>query len=122
MRISATGHFLALGLLLAHPSVGKSDLEFRYTKIIFSSDDHLVTPVAVNHTPVTWWAVDTGAPRSIIDPELATRLELQAVDLLKANPHDADKGSTFRIVETNDLLIGMFRVGRVACVERSIKT
>jgi predicted aspartyl protease len=121
MRISATGHFLALGLLLAHPSVGKSDLEFRYTKIIFSSDDHLVTPVSVNHTPVTWWAVDTGAPRSIIDTELAKRLELQAVEQLKASQYDADKGSTFPIVEPDDLQIGMFHAGRVACVERSIK-
>jgi predicted aspartyl protease len=121
MRISATGHLLALGLLLAHPSVGKSELEFRYTKIIFSSDDHLVTPVSVNHTPVTWWAVDTGAPRSIIDTELAKRLELQAVEQLKASQYDADKGSTFPIVEPDDLQIGMFHAGRVACVERSIK-
>jgi predicted aspartyl protease len=113
---------LPLGLLLACPCPCRSGVEFGYTKIIFSSDNHLVTPVSVNHTPVTWWAVDTGAPRSIIDPELATRLQLQAVDQLKVSPYDADKGSTFRIVETNDLLIGMFRAGRVACIERSIKT
>lgn len=121
MRTSAVGSLLALALLLAHPSVGKSDLEFGYTKIIFSSDDHIVTPVSVNHTPVTWWAVDTGAPRSIIDPELAKRLELQAVDQLKASQYDADKGSTFPIVEPDDLQIGTFHAGPVACVERSIR-
>jgi len=121
MRTSAIRRLLALGLLLAHPGVGKSDLEFGYTKIIFSSDDHLVTPVSVNHTPVTWWAVDTGAPRSIIDPELAKRLELQAVDQVKATQGDADKGSILSIVEPDDLQIGMFHAGRVACIERSIK-
>jgi hypothetical protein len=122
MKRPPLGVLLPLGLLLACPCPCRSGVEFGYTKIIFSSDNHLVTPVSVNHAPVTWWAIDTGAPRSIIDPELATRLELQAVDQLKANPYDADKGSTFPIVETNDLLIGMFRAGRVACVDRSIKT
>jgi len=124
MKRPPLGVLLPLGLLLACPCPCpcSSGVDFGYTKIIFSSDNHLVTPVSVNHPPVTWWAVDTGAPRSIIDPELATRLGLQVVDQLKANPYDADKGSTFPIVETNDLLIGMFRAGRVACVERSIKT
>ena len=121
MRTPAVGRLLVLGLLLTHPSVGKSELEFGFTKIIFSSDDHIMTPVSVNHTPVTWWAVDTGAPRSIIDPELATRLGLQAVDQLKASQYDADNGSTFPIVEPDDLQIGMFHAGRVACIERSIK-
>jgi predicted aspartyl protease len=121
MTTSAVGRLLVLGLLLAHPSVGKSDLEFGYTKIIFSSDDHIVTPVSVNHTPVTWWAVDTGAPRSIIDPELAKRLELQVVGELKASQSDADNGSTFPIVEPDDLQIGLFHTARVTCIERSIK-
>jgi predicted aspartyl protease len=121
MTTSAAGRLLALGLLLAHPSVGKSDLEFGYTKIIFSSDDHIVTPVSVNHTPVTWWAVDTGAPRSIIDPELAKRLELQVAGELKASQSDADNGSTFPIVEPDDLQIGLFHAARVTCIERSIK-
>lgn len=101
--------------------VARAEVAFGYTKIIFASQNHLVTPVSVNHTGVTWWLVDSGAPRSIIDPELASKLGLKAIATAKAGSHDADRGSTFPVVLIDDLLAGTFHCGRTACVERSIK-
>jgi hypothetical protein len=117
------GLVILLGVegLFCLAGIGRAEVAFGYTKIIFASQNHLVTPVSVNHTGVTWWLVDTGAPRSVIDPELASRLGLKAVTTTKAGPHDADRGSTFPVVLIDDLLAGTFHCGRTACVERSIK-
>jgi predicted aspartyl protease len=105
------------------PLAGVSDAEiaFGYTKIILAGQNHLATPVSVNHSGVTWWVVDTGAPRSIIDPELASRLGLQASATMTAGSHDADRGTSFPVLSLDDLLVGTFHCGRTICVERSIK-
>jgi predicted aspartyl protease len=112
---------LSLLSLLCFAASTRAEVAFGYTKIIFATQNHLITPVSVNHTGVTWWMVDTGAPRSMIDPELANRLGLQAATTFKAGSHDADRGTRFPIVVLDDLLAGTFHCGRTACVERSIK-
>ena len=110
-----------LGSLFSIAGISRAELAFGYTKIIFAGQNHLVTPVSVNHSGVTWWLVDTGAPRSVIDPELASKLGLRAATTAKTGEHDADRGRAFDIVLADDLLVGTFHCGRTACVERSIK-
>jgi predicted aspartyl protease len=122
MKSTGLSILFSLASLVSLAGLSCAEVAFGYTKIIFASQNHLVTPVSINHTGVTWWLVDTGAPRSMIDPELANKLGLQAATTIKTGSHDADRGSSFPIVSLDDVLAGTFHCGRTACVERSIKS
>jgi predicted aspartyl protease len=121
MKSTGLSILFSLASLVSLAGLSCAEVAFGYTKIILAGQNHLATPVSINHSGATWWVVDTGAPRSIIDPELASKLGLQPSATMTAGSHDADRGSSFPLVSLDDLLVGTFHCGRTVCVERSIK-
>ena len=67
--------------------------------------------VSINHSPATWWLVDTGATMCEFDLETANRQHLQRFTGYRLISHPKKRGERFVFVEAPDLLVGTIQCG-----------
>jgi hypothetical protein len=67
--------------------------------------------VSINHSPATWWLVDTGATMCEFDLDSARQLHLKRSLRYKLTSNPKNRGQQFNFVEAPDLLVGTIQCG-----------
>jgi hypothetical protein len=67
--------------------------------------------VSINHSPNTWWLIDTGASMCEFDLETAKRLQLKRSTRYRLTSNPKNWGEHFAFFETPDLLVGSIQCG-----------
>ena len=67
--------------------------------------------VSINHSPVTWWLVDTGATMCEFDLDTASQLHLKRSLRYRLTSNPKNRGERFIFVEAPDLLVGTIQCG-----------
>ena len=71
----------------------------------------LFAAVSINHSPPTWWLVDTGATVCEFDLEVANRLHLKRSTRYRLVSRSKNRGERLILVETPDLSVGAIQCG-----------
>ena len=67
--------------------------------------------VSINHSPATWWLVDTGATMCEFDLDTARQLHLKRSLKYRLTSKPKNRGEQFIFVEAPELLVGTFQCG-----------
>ena len=67
--------------------------------------------VSINHSPATWWLVDTGATMCEFDLDSARQLNLKRSLRYKLTSNPKNRGEQFIFVEAPDLVVGTIQCG-----------
>jgi hypothetical protein len=101
---------IGLGLigftLSASPANAQDDFisTVRAGNIVFAA-------VSINHSPNTWWLVDTGATMCELDVDTARRLQLRRSNRYRLTTRPKNRGEHFDFVEAPDLTVGTVPCG-----------
>jgi len=71
----------------------------------------LFAAVSINHSPNTWWLVDTGATMCELDLNTARRLQLKRSNRYRLTSRPKNRGEHFDFVEAPDLSVGTIQCG-----------
>jgi hypothetical protein len=67
--------------------------------------------VSIDHSPATWWLVDTGATMCEFDLEAANRLHLNRSRRYRLTPSPKNRRERFVFLEARDLVVGTIQCG-----------
>jgi hypothetical protein len=67
--------------------------------------------VSIDHSPATWWLVDTGATMCEFDLEAANRLHLNRSRRYRLTPSPKNRRERFVFLEARDLVVGTTQCG-----------
>jgi hypothetical protein len=71
----------------------------------------LFAAVSINHSPNSWWLVDTGATMCELDLDAARSLQLRRSNRYRLTSRPKNRGEHFDFVEAPDLSIGTVQCG-----------
>jgi hypothetical protein len=71
----------------------------------------LFAAVSINHSPTTWWLVDTGATMCELDLNTARSLQLKRSNRYRLTSRPKNRGEHFDFVEAPDLSVGTIQCG-----------
>ena len=71
----------------------------------------LFVGISINHSPDTWWLVDTGATMCELDLDTARGLQLKSSHRYRLTSRPKNRGEHFDFVEAPDLTIGTIQCG-----------
>lgn len=73
--------------------------------------DLVFAAVSINHSPATWWLVDTGATICEFDLDAANRLHLNRSRRYRLIPSSKNQRERFVFLEAPDLVVGTIQCG-----------
>lgn len=101
---------IGLGLFGCVGSASPAEVQDEFISAV-RGGNLLFAAVSINHSPNSWWLIDTGATMCELDLDTARRLQLKRSHRYRLTSRPKNRGEHFDFVEAPDLSVGPIQCG-----------